>query len=114
MRSLVTFFLPERRPAASMGYRRRPGNGRCPGSWRSLCPRRLHCLAMIIQNLRQLGARQSAETAIGAKAEARQEFARRRDPLLEAPHVMDGAEIDAGAIRFQIRQRAEERIIAAI
>jgi hypothetical protein len=69
---------------------------------------------MVGENGRQLGRRQAAEAAIGAEAERGQIFARDREALRERAHVVDGAEIDARAMRREARQRREKRIVAAV
>src|SRR5262245_24432557 len=60
----------------------------------------LHRVEMIGQDLRQIRRRQSPEAAIGPEAKVRNKFPCRRKPLREARHVVDGAEVDARALRL--------------
>src|SRR5262245_9594002 len=76
--------------------------------------RNLHSLEMIRQHAGQLGGRQPPEAAIGAEAELRQVLAGGCDPLLEARHAVDGAEIDPRALWPEIFQRREEGVVAAV
>src|SRR5690349_11860061 len=69
---------------------------------------------MVGENRRQLRWRQAAKAAIGAEAELREILARDREPLRERVHAVDGAEIDARALRREARERGEERIVAAV
>src|SRR5947209_15724706 len=113
MRSFVTLCFPESEVGRVYGI------SNAAEQWssrrgRSLRPRHFDRIAMVVENLRQRGARKPAEATISRQAEARQEFTRRRDAFIEPFHVVDSAEIDARAVRFQVRQRTEEGIIAAI
>lgn len=73
--------------------------------------KRLH---VISQDVRKLGNGPSSEAAISAETEIGQILACRGDPLLEPRHVVNGAEIDARALRVQVLQRRQEGIVAAI
>src|SRR5437868_6339824 len=88
IRSFVTVSFPE----DEMG--RLYGIWKAAEQWasrdrRSLRPRHFDRIDMVVENLRQRGARKPAEAAIRAEAEARQEFARRRHAFLEPFHVVD-------------------------
>ena len=69
---------------------------------------------MVGENAGQLRDRHATEAAIGAQAEIRPVFACRGDALLEARHVVDGAEIDPGALRLQISQRRQDELVKAM
>src|SRR3954452_422754 len=71
-------------------------------------------LQMVSQHVCQSGRWQASEAAIGAEAEIRNVLSRGCDTLLESRHVMDGTEVDAGALRLEILQRREKSIIAAV
>src|SRR4051794_18450182 len=82
MRSFVTACFPESE------FGRVYGISKAAEQWASrhrgsLRPRHVHRSDMVVENLRQRGARKPAESAIRAEAEARQEFARRCDAFLE-------------------------------
>src|SRR6516165_6642124 len=69
---------------------------------------------MVIEDIGQLGNGLPAETAIGGEPEFRQIFSRRCEPLRKARHVVNGAQIDAGASRLKLAQRHVEQVVAAV
>jgi len=69
---------------------------------------------VLLKNVRHLGGRRAAKPTISRKPEVRQVFARGRNPLRKARHVVNDPEIDAGTTRPQICERREKRFIAAI
>lgn len=69
---------------------------------------------MVTQDFRQIRHWLPTESATGAKFEIRKILPGRDDTFLKTLHVMDGAEIDACALRFQILQWGVEGIVAAI
>ena len=62
-------------------------------------------LNMFPEDLGKLFLWNAAKTAIGANAEIGQIFSRRIDAFGKPFHVVDGAQIDAGAVYVQIGQR---------
>ena len=58
--------------------------------------------------------RAASEPAIRCQPEFRQVFAGQCDALLESRHVVDCAEIDAGAVRVEILKRREEGLILGV
>src|SRR5262249_21438563 len=60
---------------------------------------------MVIEDIGQLGNGLPAETAIGGEPEFRQILSHRCEPLRKARHVVNGAQIDAGASRLKLAQR---------
>src|SRR5262249_30515133 len=69
---------------------------------------------MVIEDIGQLGNGLPAETAIGGEPEFRKMFPHGCEPLRKTRHVMNGAQIDAGASRLKLAQRLVERVAAAV
>src|SRR6516164_2635262 len=83
-----------------------------PRGRKSLCG--FERLAVVRENVGQLGGRGAAKPAIGRKSELGQIFARGRKALRKARHVVNDAEINAGVARPQVGERREEGVIAAV
>ena len=69
---------------------------------------------MVVEDIGQLGNWLSAEAAIGAEPKIGQIFSRGRQPLLKARHVVNGTQIDAGALRLELPQRREEHVVTTV